>query len=81
MSHVPRRGGKILHLSIVTYIALPLAPSFFACPKNRAPNESLVSQICARAKKGTFLRTSRPQAKGQPRGEKIANVPTLPFVI
>ncbi|MDJ1484350.1 hypothetical protein QNI16_27885 [Cytophagaceae bacterium YF14B1] len=31
--------------------------------------------------KDTFLRSFRPQAKGQPRGEKTANTPTLPLPI
>ncbi|MDJ1493015.1 hypothetical protein QNI19_08730 [Cytophagaceae bacterium DM2B3-1] len=53
---------------IIPILLLSQASSFFACPKNEA-------------KKGTFLRSSCPQAKGQPRGEKIAYAPTRPFVI
>ncbi|MDJ1498938.1 hypothetical protein QNI19_38790 [Cytophagaceae bacterium DM2B3-1] len=41
---------------------------FFACPKKYP-------------KKDTFLRSSRPQAKGQPRREKIASAPIPPAAI
>ncbi|MDJ1501591.1 hypothetical protein [Xanthocytophaga agilis] len=39
------------------------------------------AKMCASRKKGPFFPILLPQAKGQPREQKIANAPTLPHTI